>query len=308
MFQRLSHGASSALRRVGVGALPARGSGTGTSSLAVPNAVFCRAFRKRAMVKHTNQQRKPKYKPTPPPEPYPEGHPRIIGEGQVVNVLPHTDTEVWSLNAISRTKDQTRKKYTKPLRDEKEYLTGIINTAGIPSDENRLSAIRIKIPLREWTKIVKENRHMNSVFDVYVDGSDTPIQCITSHYAWDYIEGTPLNVMLLRFEEGRKYRIHMYAEYENYADAETLRKGGLFKEFTPPDGWKMYWKGSREIPRSFSCDLLHTKIDYNYKLLNEFLPEGLTYRQPHRTESGRQHYVLATIKGKLKRGETEAEE
>lgn len=291
MLQRLSHGASSAFR------------GIGARSTAPAVTVFARGFRKRFIVKHSNQQKKPKYRPSPPTEELPPGHPRTVGEGAVIKVLPHLDNEVFALNAISRTQNETKKKFTKPLREEKEYMTGIINTKGIPSEVNRLSAIRIKIPLREWTKIVKENRHMNSVFDVYVDGSDTPIQCITGHYAWDYSEETPLNVMLLRFEEGKKYAIHMPVEYENYDDSDTLRKGGHFKEFSPPEGWKMWWKGDRKIPRAISIDLLDTRVDYNYKLLEEHLVQGLDYRQPFRTEPGRQHYVLASIKGKLRRGE-----
>merc|ERR1711957_255442 len=93
------------------------------------------------------------------------------------------------------TKRETRKYFTGPLREKREYITGIINTKGIPSEVNRETAIRVLIPMREWEAAVNEIRHMNSVFDVYVDGAPTPIQCITSHYAWCNLEETPLNVI-----------------------------------------------------------------------------------------------------------------
>lgn len=242
---------------------------------------------------------RPKYSPIVKEEVFPKGHPMLT-----TTILPHDPKEVWSFNAVTRAEKETGKYVAKAIRD-KGLVPATIHTNEYSCNiRNKEKFIRCSIPLRQIQAVYKENRLFNSVFDVYVDDDPTPIQCVASTYDWHTVTNMPLSIRLLRFFEDKPIKIGLPIEYDNFYDSQTLKKGGMLRDFSLPYGWPCLWQGNRELPKSICIDLLDTRIGWNYKLLPQFLPEGLTVRRP----KGHPPFVLATIQGKIRRGEDDETE
>lgn len=267
----------------------------GNAALGLPAAPARGMMKKPPKMKH-KRKAKPVYTPIVIEKVLPKGHPLLT-----TKVLPHDPKHehLFVLHAKSRTRDETGKYVAADIRKEGN-MTAIITTNEFDDQaKNEEKSVRCTIPVQAWKKIEAENRIYNSVFSIFIDDNPEPIKVLTSHYQVECDTDKPLNVVFLRFFPGKRIKIGIPTVYENYSDSSTLRKGGMLRDMMLPWGWPCWWAGDEKIPSAICIDLLNTRVGWNYKFMPEMCPPGLTIRKPHTSP----HHVLATIQGKIRRGE-----